>query len=232
MKKYLFVSILFLICSSFKCYAWFDETHLAVAKAAGYSKWYNAAGADMLKVKAGDKEKYNHFFDNFNDIKVTPEMVLKQAEKYDDPADTEGHLYGAIIASVRQYENRKNDNKYAEYHLAFCSHYIGDLSSPFHNVIYDDFNKKHHAVNDGIVDHEVLENIGKINENMTRVKLGTDNFEKDLAGEIAKIANNARQLGHKLQKEKRDMTKEEAYKQLGQSASLLNALLKHLGAIN
>ena len=32
--------------------AWFDETHIAVAKAAGYQKWYNAAGADMIKLKA------------------------------------------------------------------------------------------------------------------------------------------------------------------------------------
>ncbi|MGW8272555.1 MAG: hypothetical protein ACWGN7_04105, partial [Thermodesulfovibrionales bacterium] len=29
-----------------EAYAWHDETHLAVAKAAGYFKWYNAAGAD------------------------------------------------------------------------------------------------------------------------------------------------------------------------------------------
>ena len=33
--------------------AWLDETHLAIAKAAGYQKWYNAAGADIAKVKAG-----------------------------------------------------------------------------------------------------------------------------------------------------------------------------------
>lgn len=27
--------------------AWYDKTHLAVAKAAGYPQWYNAAGADI-----------------------------------------------------------------------------------------------------------------------------------------------------------------------------------------
>ena len=31
-------------------------------------------------------------------------------------------------------------------------------------MLYDDFNKKHHVVNDGIVDAEVLENLGKIND--------------------------------------------------------------------
>ncbi|MGO9315766.1 MAG: hypothetical protein ACLQBD_00760 [Syntrophobacteraceae bacterium] len=41
--------------------AWHNETHLATAKAAGYQKWYNAAGADIAKVKAGDKEGHNHY---------------------------------------------------------------------------------------------------------------------------------------------------------------------------
>jgi hypothetical protein len=29
--------------------AWFDETHIAVAKATGYQKWFNAAGADVVR---------------------------------------------------------------------------------------------------------------------------------------------------------------------------------------
>jgi hypothetical protein len=36
--------------------AWFDETHLAIAKAAGYEKWFNATGPDVAKLKMGDKE--------------------------------------------------------------------------------------------------------------------------------------------------------------------------------
>jgi hypothetical protein len=36
--------------------AWFDETHLAIAKVAGYQKWFNAAGPDVAKIKMGDKE--------------------------------------------------------------------------------------------------------------------------------------------------------------------------------
>ena len=50
-----------------------DETHLAIAKAAGYEKWYNAAGPDIAKVKAGDKEGYNHYSNNPPDTVVTPE---------------------------------------------------------------------------------------------------------------------------------------------------------------
>jgi hypothetical protein len=227
----LFVFFISSLCNS--AFAWFDETHMAIAKASGYNKWYYAVSADMLRVKAGDIEKYNHFYDNFNDVDVTPEIVLKQAELYDNPSDIEGHLYGSIIASLRQAESAfKNGKHEAEYHLAFCSHYIGDLSNPFHNMLYDDFNKQNHLTNDGIVDDEVMENLNKIKENMTQVKLSKESFEYDLATEIARIANNSRHLGDKLKKEKRDMTKKEAYKQLGQSASLLNAVLNYLGRNN
>jgi hypothetical protein len=37
--------------------AWFDETHLAIAKVASYEKWFNAAGPDVAKLKLGDKER-------------------------------------------------------------------------------------------------------------------------------------------------------------------------------
>lgn len=40
--------------------AWNDETHLAIAKVAGYKMWFNAAGADIAKIKAGTIESYNH----------------------------------------------------------------------------------------------------------------------------------------------------------------------------
>jgi len=86
-------------------------------------------------------------------------------------------------------------------------------------------------VNDGIVDHRILENILKIKENMYPVVVSHENFERDLAKEIARIANEARQLGYKLRKENRDMTKEEAYKQLGHSASLLRAILEYLAGM-
>jgi len=35
-------------------HAWYDQTHLAVAQVAGLSSWYNAAGSDRAKIKAGN----------------------------------------------------------------------------------------------------------------------------------------------------------------------------------
>jgi hypothetical protein len=210
-------------------WAWFDKTHIAIAKEAGYKHWYNAAGADITKIKAGPLEEINHFFDNDNNINITAKTVLDQADQYNNPNDEEGHLYGAIISSLREFRLTKSAGKYAEYHIAFCAHYIGDLSQPLHNISHDNFNKAHHSINDGIVEGEVLDKMSEIQKNMYEIKLRPDRFEEDLAIEVAKIANISRLLGLKLRFENRDMTKGEAYAQLGHSASLLKAVLTGLG---
>lgn len=112
--------IFFLISSAGNVYSWHDETHVAIAKAAGYKKWFNAAGADMLKIKAGYTERLNHYTNNPRGTVVTPEMVFQQIEKYNKKTDVIGHLYGAIIASLREYLKEKKNGKYGEYHLAFA----------------------------------------------------------------------------------------------------------------
>jgi len=209
-------------------YPWYDQTHAAIAKAARYKYWFNAAGADITKTKAGDLEGLNHFYNNYENISVTDKMVFDQVNKYNDPTDKEGHLYGAIIASLRDYVKVRSSGKFAEYHMAFAVHYIGDLSQPLHNIPYDGFNKAHHSANDGIVDDGILENFRDIEKNMYEIKLRPDHFEEDLAKEIARIANISRQLGLKLRSEDRNMTKEEAYIQLGHSASLLRAVIANI----
>lgn len=110
--KRIVLTLIFLSLAS-TALGWHDETHLAVAKAAGYRKWYNSTGADMAKIKAGHVEGYNHFFDNPEGVEVTSEMVLDQAKRYNNPDDKEGHLYGAIIASLREYHAAKSKGKYA-----------------------------------------------------------------------------------------------------------------------
>jgi hypothetical protein len=206
-------------------YAWHDRTHIAVAKAAGYEYWFNAAGADITKTKAGAIEEKNHYYNNYANMAVTDKTVIEQVKSYNSPSDEEGHLYGAIIAALRDYQKKNSTGKFAEYHMAFAVHYIADLSQPLHNLQYDQFNKTHHSDNDGIVDEDILEKIKVIEKNMYEIKLSSDNFEADLAKEIARIANISRQLAFKMKAENRDMTKEEAYVQLGHSASLLKAVL-------
>ncbi|MCI0560350.1 MAG: hypothetical protein MN733_17840 [Nitrososphaera sp.] len=233
MSRFLTRGIIFLLLilniTTGASWGWHDQTHIAIAKAAGYRSWYNAAGADMTKIKAGTIEEKNHYFNNDNNVDVTTKTVLDQTDRYNRPNDEEGHLYGAIISSLREFRSTKLVGKYAEYHIAFAVHYIGDLSQPLHNISYDSFNKAHHSINDGIVEGEVLDKISEIQKNMYEINLRPSHFEEDLAKEIARIANISRILGLKLRAENRDMTQKEAYTQLGHSASLLKAVLKEIG---
>jgi len=222
------LSIFFVISFSGNSYPWHDETHIAIAKATGYKKWYNAAGADMAKLKAGDVEKQNHYVNNPRGTTVTPEMVLKQVKKYNQTNDLIGHLYGAIIASVRDYLKAKDEGKYGEYHLAFCAHYVGDLSQPLHsNLLYNSYNRKYHQTTDGIINDEVLDNMDKIK--IYPIKI---NSEKDLANEIARIANLSLKKGYQIQDEKRLLNKEEAYEQISHSASLFKAILEYVKKVD
>ena len=225
-----FIVVLLALIWTSQAWTWHDKTHLAVAKTAGLASWYNAAGPDLAKIKAGNIESYNHWYNNNAEAEVTVQIVLDQIERYNQRSrllDTEGHLYGAIIASLRAYEKDKRTGKYAEYHLAYCAHYIADLSQPLHNIPYDHFNKTFHDANDGIVDATIFDEPQKITGHMYGIKLQPENFEEDLAREIARIANQSRKLGYKLRDENRGITKAEAYVQLGHSASLLKAVLYH-----
>jgi hypothetical protein len=201
--------------------AWYEETHLAIAKTSGYAKWYNAAAADIAKAKMGVREGHNHYHMSPHGTVITPEMVLGQARKY-DRIDPDGHLYGAIIASLRDYLEARAMGRFAENQMAYLIHYVGDLSMPLHHSPSNAFSRKNHAANDGIIEHEVLANLDKIR--IYDLSIGS---ERDLAVAVARIANLSKALGQKLEKEDRLMTREEAYAQISHSASLLKAILRY-----
>jgi hypothetical protein len=221
------LTFLFVFSFASSSYPWHDETHIAIAKTTGYKKWYNATGADMAKLKAGNVEKRNHYVLSPPGTVITSEMVFQQIKKYNNKNDIRGHLYGAIIASVRDYLKEKQMGKYGEYHLAFCSHYVGDLSQPLHNTSYNSYSRKNHGTTDGIINDEVLDNIDKIK--IYHIKIES---EKDLANEIARIANLSIEKGYQIQDEKRLLTKEEAYEQISHSASLFKAILKYVEKVD
>jgi len=212
----------FMLLFALSAEAWNDETHLAISKAAGYRKWYNSAAADITKIKAGKIEENNHYSNTPKGVVVTPEMVLSQVDRY-NTRDRDGHLYGAIIASLRAYREEVARGKYGEYHLAFCAHYVGDLSQPLHNTAYNDFNRKFHKTIDGIVNGEILANWKQLTIRPIVIR-----SERDLAMEITKLANQSVKLGYTLEAENRLPTKEEVYSQLGWSASLLKAILDYV----
>lgn len=220
----IFIIVLALLGTTFseRVSAWNDETHLAIAKVAGYSKWYSAIGADMTKLKAGDIESPNHYVNNPPGTIITPEIVMAQTEKY-NRIDEKGHLYGAIIVSVRDYIRQKSRGKYGEYHMGFCSHYVGDLSQPLHNTLFNPFNRKYHVKFDGIIDKDVMSNLQRIELYPIII-----DSEATLAKEVARIANLSLKLAAQVESEDRLLTEEEAYKQISHSASLLKGILEYV----
>lgn len=217
------IFVLFLILATAgPAAAWYEETHLAVAKAAGYGRWYNAAAADIAKAKMGSREGHNHFHVSPHGTVITPEMVFEQARRY-DRVDPEGHLYGAIIASFRDYLTVRRKGKYAENQMAYLIHYVGDLSMPLHHLPLSTYSRKYHAANDGIIEDEVLANLKKIR--IYDLSIGS---ERELAVAVARIAHLSKALGQNLEREGRLMTKAEAYVQISHSASLLKAILRYI----
>jgi hypothetical protein len=208
-------------------FAWHDRTHLAIAEAAGFDLWYSAAAPDVAKSKAlfSPIESPNHYYNNNSGRRVTADMVSGQVELYDRPDETgEGHIYGAVIGSVRAYRAMRATGKFARYPLVFCAHYVGDLSMPLHNTPYDDFNKTRHSINDGVIDAGVRDSVASIRRRMRPPVIRN---EADLAREIAAVAESGRLLGLKMRREERDMTPEEAYIQVIRSASLLKAVIAY-----
>lgn len=223
-------------------FAWNDLTHMAVMKAAGLGDLaYLAVGADMAKEKAAGHEDGNHYRDNARGVVVTADMVLDQVRDYNCRC-IDGQLYGAIVAALNEYRELKNRNKYARYPLGYAAHYIGDLSMPLHNIVYDDFNKANHQANDGIVEDgergttdekvaRIARNIRQQMKLLTPYRLppardGIREFNTALAKKIAEIANGAMALGfamHNASPPRPLMTREEAYRQLAESALLLQA---------
>jgi hypothetical protein len=71
-------------------------------------------------------------------------------------------------------------------------------------------------------------------DNLDRIKIYPTKIESeyDLAREIAKIANDSKDLGYKLEEENRLLTKDEAYRQISRSASLFRAILDYVSGLD
>lgn len=224
MKNRIYILLFLLFLSNTCAYSWHDQTHISVGTAAGFKMAYNLAAPDVAKLKAKNVEAFNHYCNMPDSSVITPGLVRKQIEKYNSPDDSVGHIYGAIVAAIRDYKKDLLNGKYAVYNLVYAGHYIGDLSMPLHNTDYDDFNKKNHVINDGTIEKEVASNMDKIKISPMIIK-----NENDLINLIVLIATESKELGYKLERENRNMTKEEAYLRISRSASLFKAVLEYVG---
>ena len=227
MKNRFYLTLVLLFVNIIYAYSWHDQTHISVGTAVGFNSSYNLAAPDVAKLKAKNIEAFNHYCNMPESSVITPELVRNQIKKNNSPDDSIGHIYGAIVAAIRDYKNDVINGKYAVYNLVYAGHYIGDLSMPLHNTDYDEFNKKYHVINDGIIEDEVSKNIDKIK--ITQMKIDK---EEDLINLIVQIATESKELGYRLERENRNMTKEEAYWRISRSASLFKAVLEYVNYDN
>jgi hypothetical protein len=223
-----FLAILLSVSCFSSVMAWHDRTHIAVGVVAQFDQAYNLAAPDVAKLKANTMEEYNHWVNNPETTTITRALVKGQIQKYNLGMESEktGHSYGAIVAAIRAYQDEAAAGKFATYHLVYAGHYIGDLSMPLHNIIENNLpdTLPNHYDNDHIVEDEITTNINEVKLFPITIK-----NEDDLIQNIMLIATKSKDLGYKLLKEKRNMTKEEAYQQISQSASLFKAVLEYVG---
>jgi len=215
------------VCSS--AMAWRDRTHIAVGVVAQFDQAYNLAAPDVAKLKANTVEEYNHWVNVSETTPITKEFIKGQIQRYNLGGEGEkgGHLYGAIVAAIRTYQDESAAGRFATYHLVYAGHYIGDLSMPLHHMENNQFNNARHSANDSIVENHILTHLDKVTLFPITIK-----NEDDLIQNISLIATKAKGLAYLLQKEDRNMTQEEAYRQISQSASLFQAVLEYVAYPN
>lgn len=152
--------------------------------------------------------------------------------------DQSGVLYWKILDLYQRMKGEKGW-KY-NYYLINIAHYVGDLSQPLHNFPYGDlpasdgnsypevgaWSRENHGVFDLAIDHYLPLN-GEQKEafqNMATA-IQISNVD-DLKAEICKVANASISLANRCYAEKRNMTKDEALKQVALSVCLLKGIIE------
>ncbi len=207
-----------LVASARPAQAWFDRTHMAVLEASGAPYLPCLAVApDVVALKL-PRYKLNHF-SNLVTPSVSSDQILEQVARYDGD-DVRGHLYGAVVAAYRQVLAQRQQGRRAAYAFGFLAHYVGDLSQPLHNSVYDEFNAQQHRLIDGFVDQrqDLVDLIGRRKD----AYLPTLGGEQDLLVAIANVANAARAAD--LQLRAGLFTENDCLELLARSAGLLQGI--------
>ena len=148
-----------------------------------------------------------------------------------------GALYWKII-DLYQAMRRSTGWEY-EYYLTNNAYYVGDLSQPLHNFPYGSepasdgksypqvgtWAKQHHLEFDDILESSLP--LDKKNEEKFQAMIQPVQINSidDLKKELSKIANSSIALANKCYSEKRNITPDEALKQVALSVSLLRAII-------
>lgn len=200
---------------------WHDRAHISIMEASKIPYSSCLAIAPDILVTKWPTEAGNHYT-FIPGTKITTSDVLAQVGLY-DKEDTQGHLYGAVVASTNIVRSKLINGTRPDYSYSFLAHYVGDLSQPLHNSPYDEFNIANHNRIDGIVDK--LPNLTKrVAACITPLHIQND---YELLGAVARLADNAKAADIALRVEG-VMSQSDAIKLLGKSAALLRAISKYV----
>lgn len=255
MKKALLIVLMLsaLILASSNVFAWSCKAHRFIAREAGIKDPDMACFADLSREENAMLLAPFHWHNASPDTVVTVDYIdrFKVEEKswyissdlseqkpiqIKVPAPS-GVLYWKIMDLYKEMQGKTGwDYKF---YLVNVAHYIGDLSNPLHNFPYESepasdgkaypeigsWANRNHDSFDLILDPYLpLDEKGKrlFRSSLVSVKI---NSAYDLKKEIAAIANSAIALANRCYSEKRNMSREEATKQVARSVSLLRAVM-------
>jgi len=234
------LAAVFTFCCMSAChvaYAWTDQAHMAIARAAGLKSYHNACAPDVTKhvmninnyTQTASKA---HFYDAT--APITKEDVYKQLEMMETHQGIEdGYVLGAILHTIRVSKGATEKGQFDEYKYDTLAHYIGDMVQPLHMTAYDAFNKKWHLQTDSILDNpnakwDVDGAIELSKELKVDDKLSFKS-EEEIIDYLVVIANESYSKAEELRKANRMLTSEEALERASRGASFLRAVLRYCG---
>lgn len=217
--------------------AWNDQTHMAIARAAGLKSYHNACAPDVTKHVMNinnykDTASQAHFYDAA--APITREDIYKQLEIMETHEDMEGgYVLGAIIHTIRIAKEATAKGQDDEYKYDVLAHYIGDMVQPLHMTAYDTYSKKWHLTTDGVLEYPkvkwAVDGAIKISKALNVDESLEFKSEDEVIDYLVVIANESYYKAEEMRKENRPLTRKEAIERASRGATFLRAVLKFCG---
>lgn len=223
-------------------FAWTDQAHMAMGKAAGFRRFQNCAGIDIARTVAAinglpQTDEQAHFFNAPADYEITADDAYAQLQDIGKSREEcpEGYLLGAILHTVRLCKEKTESGAFDDEYYAVLLHYITDLSQPFHMTVYDDFNRDFHFACDDILSdtkakYPVFASVRLAKKLKVNNKLRFET-EEELLEAVIELARQTQELANIMRSEQRNITRKEALLQISRAASLGKAAMRYCGKI-
>lgn len=218
-------------------FAWTDQAHMAIARAAGLKSFHNACAPDvakhMMKINNYRQTANKAHFFNATCIIAKEDVYNQLAMIEDHKGINDGYILGAVVQTVRRAKDITAAGGFDEYEYDILAHYIGDLVQPLHMSKYDEFNRKWHLKTDIILDDPNakwdVDGAVSISKELKIDNKLEIKSEDELVNHLVILANESYTLAEKMRKDKSGLTREEALTRASRGASFLRAVMRYCG---